>query len=37
MIQDENTHPNSQLNQWQFSQVKNSSNSGMKNHFDDGE
>ena len=37
MLQDENAHPNSQLNQWQFSQLQTSSNSDMKNNFDDGE
>jgi hypothetical protein len=36
MLQDENTNPNSQLNQWQFSQLQTSSNSDIKNHFDDG-
>ena len=35
MIQDENVHPNSQLNRWQLSQVQTSANSDTKNHFDD--
>ena len=35
MLQDENGHPNSQLNRWQFSQIQTSANSDAKNHYDD--